>query len=208
MSAKDFLLPIAGLGILLMLAAFDHWLFTSQLNTTHLKWYMKNGALIGLVTAVVSLSWGDINKHTGLISAHPLTYLGACLQLVGVPVFVMGTHLRSNKDRPEPRSPLDALITVLLVLVLVVVIFVWVIVVAPLQYFIYLICGAPARFFSGSRRRAIVCLKNGHVDIAEIGKEDKTPEGWWDASLASKPVAITNLFQALLVLILNALVRL
>jgi hypothetical protein len=208
MSAKGFLLLIAGLGILLMLAAFDHWLFTSQLNTTHLKWYLKNGALIGLVTAVVSLSWGDTNKHTGLLSAHPFTYLGACLQLVGVPIFVLGTHLRRGEGRTEAHSPFDAWITVVLVLILTGMIFIWLIVVVPLQYFIYLICGAPARFFSGSRRRAIACLKNGRLDITEIGKEDKTPEGWWDASLASKPVAITNLFQALLVLILNAFVRL
>ena len=194
---------ILGLVIVLMLAAFNHWLFTTWFGITYLDWYLKNGALIGLVTAGVALTWGDMNKHTGLISAHPLVYVGACLQLVGIPLLVMGTHLRSNPDNRKPRSLFDALVTVLLVLILTGGMLVWLVVVVPLQYFVYLICGAPARFFSQSTRRAIAQLKDGRLQVAEIGQAEKVPDGWWDASIVSKPVPITNLFTALFFLILK-----
>ena len=145
---------IIGWVIVFMLAAFNHWLFTTWFGITYLDWYLKNGALIGLVTAGVALTWGDMNKHTGLISAHPLVYLGACLQLVGIPLFVMGTHLRSNPDNRKPRSLFDALVTVLLVLIPTVVMLVWLVVVAPLQFFVYLICGGPAGVFFPYEPRA------------------------------------------------------
>ena len=46
-------------------------------------------------------------------------------------------------------------------------------------------------------------LKDGRLQVAEIGQADQVPEGWWDASIVSKPVPITNLFTALFFLILK-----
>ena len=50
---------------------------------------------------------------------------------------------------------------------------------------------------------AIAHLKAGRMQVAEIGQADQVPDGWWDASIVSKPVPITNLFTALFFLILK-----
>lgn len=194
---------LMGLFILLVLAGVDHWLFATFFNTNHLQWYMNQGPLIGLVTAIVPMVWGDINKHTGLISAHPWDYFGSCLQLVGLPIYVLGTHLKSRKDRSERRFSFDLFITVFFVPILSMVILIWVIVVVPLQYFVYLICGAPGRAFFQSDRRPIAQLRTRKLEVAEISKSEKIPDGWWDAGISDKPVSITNLFQSLFFLILQ-----
>ncbi|HCA81863.1 MAG TPA: hypothetical protein DEP53_19195 [Bacteroidetes bacterium] len=194
---------VVGLIIVLALSVLNHWLLTKWFNVTYVDWYMKNGALVGLVTALVSLAWGDVNKHVGLISAHPLIYLGACLQLVGLPLFVMGTHMRKNKTESRTRPPFDSLVSIFLVTMLTSVMFVWLVVVTPIQYFVFLICGAPARLFSQSTRRAVARLEGGWLEITEIDKSEKLTDGWWDASIAGKPVPITNLFASLVFLILK-----
>ena len=62
----------------------------------------------------------------------------------------------------------------------------------------YLVSGAPAREFSRSDRRVIANLQRGDVNYKEIGPSEEVPTGWWDASLSSKPYAITNIFAAIL----------
>ncbi len=206
MNLQRSLIFLAGLGILLALLAVDHWIFTTWFNTTHLKWYLANGALIGLVSSIASMAWGDMNKHTGLISSHPLDYVGSSLQLVGLPIYTLGTHLRSNQGRPEARTLFDLLLTIPFVLTLVGVVIIWLVVIVPPQYFVYLICGAPARTFSQSKRQPIAQLKGSKLEISEIDKDEKVPEGWWSASLSQKPIAITNLFVALFFLIVKSLI--
>ena len=196
----------AGLGILSALLIINHWIFMTWFNTMHLKWYLANGALIGLVSTIASLAWGDMNKHVGLISAHPFDYIGSCLQLVGLPVYTMGTHLVSAQGQPETRSLFDRLLTIPLVLMLFGALIIWLAVIVPPQYFMYLICGAPARTFSQSKRQPVAQLKKARLEVREIDNDEKVPEGWWSASLSQKPVAITNLFVALLFLIVKPLI--
>jgi len=202
---KSFLL---GITMVVLLAALNYWLFPILFHSPYLTWYLKNGALIGLVTAVVSMTWGDTNKLTGLISSHPLIYLGSCAQLIGVCMFALATQTKSGKKGEKSKGAfLDLIITFLVLILLVVGLLVWLIVVAPLQYFVYLVCGAPARFFSVSPRRAIARVGYAEqVFFQEIGKEEKLPEGWWDTSLASKPVSFTNLLTSLFLLSIKTLI--
>jgi hypothetical protein len=90
-------------------------------------------------------------------------------------------------------------------LILVGIVIIWLVVIVPLQYFVYLICGAPARAFSHSQRQPIARLKGSQLEVKEISTNEKVPEGWWSASLSQKPVAITNLFVALFFLIVKSL---
>jgi hypothetical protein len=205
MNLRHLLTFFAGLGILLALLIINNWVFITWFDTTYLRWYLANGALIGLVSTIASLAWGDMNKHAGLISAHPFGYIGACLQLAGLPVYTMGTHLRSPQSQPETRSLFDLLLTIPFMLILVGIVIIWLVVIVPLQYFVYLICGAPARAFSHSQRQPIARLKGSQLEVKEISTNEKVPEGWWSASLSQKPVAITNLFVALFFLIVKSL---
>ncbi|NLX18577.1 MAG: hypothetical protein GXY53_04735 [Desulfobulbus sp.] len=193
----------AGLGILLALLAIDHWIFSIWFSTTHLQWYGKNGALIGLVSSVTSLAWGDMNRHTGLISSHPLDYLGSCFQLIGLPIYALGTNLRGTGHEPAARSTFDTLMAIPFLFAVVAVMAIWLVVVVPLQYFLFLICGAPARVLSRSKKQPIARFTGTRLEISKIDNFTQLPEGWWSASLSKKPVAMTNLFVSLFFLMVR-----
>lgn len=206
MKFQRLLIFLGGIATIVALLAIDGWVFTTWFNTTYFKWYLETGASIGLVSSIASMAWGDMEKNTGLISAHPLAYMGSCLQLVGLPIYTLGTHLRSNKGEPRAISIFDTILAILLLLVLVGVMLIWLVVIAPPQYFVFLICGAPGRIFLQSKRQPIAQLKGTQLTVTEIGSDEKIPEGWWSASISSKPVAITNLFASLFFLIVKPLI--
>jgi hypothetical protein len=205
MNYQRLLTFLAGLAILLALLVVDQWVFSTWFKTTHLNWYLANGALIGLVSSITSMAWGDMNKHMGLISPHPFDYIGACLQLAGLPIYTLGTHLRNNKTGHKPQALFDFILTILFLLGLVGMVIIWMVVVVPLQYFLYLVCGAPARILSQSKQQPIAQLKGAQLNINEIGSDEKVPEGWWSASINQKPIAITNLFVSMFFLIVKPL---
>src|SRR5437773_10891103 len=72
----------------------DYWAF-SFFNADYLRWYVNAGPFIGLATATFAAAWGQLDKHIGLISANLLAYIGECLQVVGLPVQVIGGHIHS-----------------------------------------------------------------------------------------------------------------
>lgn len=203
---RRVLIVFAGLGILLASLAVDHWIFSTWLNTTHLQWYAANGALISFVSSTASLAWGDMNKHVGLISSHPLDYLGSCLQLIGLPVYALGTHLKSHNGQRETRSMFDMLLTVPFLLAVAGAMAIWLVVIVPPQYFLFLICGAPARVLSHADTQPIARMTGTQLEIKDLGRGQQPPEGWWSASITQKPVAVTNLFVSLLFLIIKPLI--
>ena len=203
MNLKHFLMSLAGLAILFALLAVDRWIFVSWFHTTHLKWYLTNGALIGITSSIASLAWGDLNRHVGLISANPFDYLGSHLQLVGLPIYSLGTHLKSY--RGGAAAILDLFLTTVFLLGLMVAIALWLFLIVPLQYFLYLFCGAPARTLARSKRQSIARLSGTKLEVNEIDEDEKIPAGWWSASINQKPLAITNVFVSLFFLIAKPL---
>lgn len=204
MSSKRLFLPLLGLVIIVAVLLLNYWLFCEWTQTGYFDWYLKNGALIGVATSVVSLVWGNMRQHSGIVSANPWAYLGSHLQLVGLPIFVLGTHLRREPHDTSRPSFFDAIITVILMTILCIVLLVWLIVVVPLQYFVYLLCGAPARILNKSRRKTIAQFKGHKLEVKQVSGDEKIPAGWWDASIADKPVAITGLFSSLFFLLLRS----
>jgi predicted permease len=174
-----------------------------MLSLSYLDWYLENGAVIGIATAAVAMVWGDMRQHTGLISANPWQYIASYLQLVGLPIFVFGTHLKSSKSSTKRASLLDTLITIVLVLILSLILIIWLLVVVPVQYAVYLLCGAPGRIISRSQYHAIAQFVNKRLEVKEVSKNETVPDGWWLASIADKPVAITSLFSSLFFFIVN-----
>lgn len=195
---------MVGFTILAALGLANHWGFAEFSETTYLKWYLSNGALIGFATSVAATTWGDINKNTELISAHPLRYLAACAWLVGLPLFSLGTHLRRGQEAGRSASPLDLLLTVPFVFAIMGLLLVWAAVVVPLQYVIYLICGAPARLGLKSAWLPVARIhRSGRLVVEEIPVGSGVPKGWWDASLFSRPVSITGLLFSLVFFLLK-----
>ena len=205
MKINQFYKSLLGLTILVLLVFASQLLFKLWIKADFFTWYLKNGAMIGIATTAVSLVWGNMRLHSGLISANPWEYIGSYLQLVGLPIYVFGTHLKSDTSKKRAISLFDMLVTVLFMIVLSIVLLLWLITIVPLQYFIYLICGAPGRFLSNSPRIPIAKLQASKLTVEDAAKNTKLPEGWWNASIADKPVALTSLFSSLFFLILKPL---
>jgi hypothetical protein len=194
---RTFLTALLGLVIIASLLALDNYLFQRWLGLSHWQWYLANGGLISAGLAIFSIAWGDLNKHTGLISAHPLDYLGSQLQLVGLPLVSFGAQFRSAPgDRYRP-SLLDTLLSIPLVLLLIVFCFVYLLVIVPPQYLVFLLCGAPARVIAASSRKVAARMQGGQVMVEELQGDQKEPENWWNAGMNQKPVTITTLFSVL-----------
>jgi hypothetical protein len=88
---------LVGLLLLGGLAALDWLVFRALFDSDYLRWYLENGSLIGIVFGLVTLAWGDLNKLTGLVSAHPLEYLATCVALGTLPSMAAGAGLESDR---------------------------------------------------------------------------------------------------------------
>ena len=85
---------LIGLLIIAALIAANDYVFRTWLNADYVRWYLRNGALINLGFAFVSLAWGDLNRVKDLVGAHPFRFIAASLFLVALPIQTFGTILR------------------------------------------------------------------------------------------------------------------
>jgi len=195
-----------GLGVIVGLVLFNTWAFPRWLNTSYVDWYLASGSQIGLLTGVIALSWGDMNRHVGLISAHPLHFVGSNLQLVGLALLEIGTLVGSESAGLRRRTVLDVVLTSVIVAMVVLALIAWLVVVVPVQYFVYLVCGAPGRIFATADRRVAAVFVGGtQLRTKVLRAGDELPKGWWLASIASKPVTATGMFASLFFVLLNKL---
>lgn len=100
-------LPLIGLvGVCLI----NYWLFRRLFGADYLKWYVNAGPFIGLATGAFATAWGELDNNTGLVSANPLDYIGACLQIAGLPMIAIGGHVRPAYQ-PDKGLRWDALLS-------------------------------------------------------------------------------------------------
>lgn len=187
-----------GIAVVLVLIAANHWLFATYFGTSYVQWYLAYAATIGIASAFISTIWGTLDKHPGLISAHPFVYISTYLRLVGVSVYALGTNIRGNIAKTAPAPVLDQIVGGLLALILGVVFALGVLVIVPLQYFVFLVCGAPGRLVLRSDRRPIAQVADRKWEVDEIDQDREIPAGWHDVSFSGKPFTLTNLFVVLL----------
>lgn len=80
---------------MLLICAVNAWLFSAVCQCSYLEWYAESGPFIALASAAFAAAWGELDNNPALVSAHPLTYVGACLQIAGLPLVTIGTHRKS-----------------------------------------------------------------------------------------------------------------
>lgn len=209
-----FLRFLLGFAILLGLLALDQWFFATFLKLNLLSWYLAKGSIISLGTSFAALAWGDINKHTALISSSPLDYLAVILKMLGLPLASMGSQMDSHNHKRPTRSLVavlpdlfDVLLSIPIVVLLIGGALAWLIIIAPLQYFVNLVCGAPVRALLGSSRLTIARMNDNYLVTRDIQVSEPIPEGWWNASLTQKPVTMTNLIAVLVFFALQSVVH-
>ena len=81
---------------------------------------------------------------------------------------------------------------------------VWLFVVVPLQYFFFLVSGAPARLaLKADIDPVAVKANDGGVHVSEQISTDKTTGEVWNIGLKTKPFVVTSAFNAALLYVLN-----
>jgi hypothetical protein len=200
------MIALTFIGLLLTCAA-NTWAFRTFFERSYLEWYSAAGPFIALATAAFGAAWGGLDKNPALVSANPLRYFGACLQVAGLPLFAIGAHLKSkNRLRPIGMEviPVFALVSSLTIAVLG-----WLVLVVPAQYFLFLVVGALSRIALTSTASISARIQSGQVEFKECppGSLPKKEDGWWDASMRNKPITMSSAFGAALLFLLNLLWR-
>ena len=176
------------LGFLGVIGVF-HWLFSYFLELDYFEWYLRNGANITWAMSLFALIWGDLNKLPFLISSRPSEYAGGYASILSE-VFLTLAGLGVVKPKSEPPITsywvMDQLIGMAVSTIFSILILSWVVVIAPIQYFFFIICGAPARI--------ILCSQQ---------KIEGSDTKWWSVSLSEKPVAVTAAFTGMILWILK-----
>jgi hypothetical protein len=174
---------------------FTYWIFRWCFDLNYLHWYVDAGPFIGLATAAFGAAWGGLDKNTGLVSANPLDYVGGCFQVIGLPIYVFGGHIKSE-NQPRPLPVWESLLVLPLILVFVVAALGWLLLIAPIQYFVFLVCGAPSRIATTSSLRVYARLDGRKLRLGDQSDRDLAPDNWWDASMKNQPVTLANAFSA------------
>jgi hypothetical protein len=187
-----------GLTGLLLLIALNHWLFAQFFKPSYLQWYFSNAAAIGIGSAVFSTIWGVLDEHPEVISAHPMKFAGAYMRLIGTYLFALSINIKPTPGERSAAPDFDSIAGVLLWAILAAVIILGLLVVGPLQYFVFLICGSPGRLVSRSDRRVILHETNDKTELREIRDGETVPPDWQDISLRNKPFTLTNVIVGLL----------
>jgi hypothetical protein len=188
------LLALAGIAALI---ALNHWAFARWAGTGYVAWYVANGAQIGFLSSLIGLAWGSLDRNPALVSANPGEYVVAALYVVGLPMGALGNMIGKSEDERGPAEGTDRLLGALIGFALALGLLVWLVVIAPLQYVAFLVCGARARAALRSSERPIARFVGGQLETKRIGPRDTVPTDWWDASLGQKPFAFTCLVQGL-----------
>jgi hypothetical protein len=110
-----------------------------------------------------------------------------------------------------PRPPIgvpvvDAVVSMIIVVGLYVALAAWVLLVAPAQYFVYLVAGAPAREALASPRRLWLRVTPGETEFATDSKLNAVPEDASESGFTAKPVTFTAALAAVLLFALDQII--
>lgn len=211
------LAPFLHLVLMLSLISLNWLVFRHLMHQNYFLWYLKNGALISLATGFLALTWKDMKARIGLISSHPSAYVGACFQILGVFVFSLAPTKSGEKTEPKDLpfdiglnfkffEVLDNVLYILLALVMLLLCLAWLVIVAPLGYFVTVIAGVPARQeLRGKIAPTYVHEETGdtfrgdkgNVTILEPATATTLPSDSTYLSFARDPFAVTQAMTAL-----------
>ena len=194
-------------------------LFPVLIDTNYLLWYLSQGSLISLSTALLSTIVNDLDRNTELVSDHPRYYYAGCVWVVALFVSSLRTNFASllapiSRDTVEHREISQSvfmflwnvfvgiIVTGLLSLIVVL----WFLIVAPFQYVVFLVAGAPVRMgLSGAPLRTILDDESDpdQQTIAVVEDARKPTKNVLDVSFTRKPFTLTSAIAAILLWLTN-----
>jgi hypothetical protein len=168
----------------------------------YFQWYIAQGPLIALAVAGVSVAV-ELDQIAPLIAAHPAKYAAAWLEVPGLTFIYFSELVRGDGDGNS--APIDSLITALIGFVLMALWTWWLIVIAPLQYFVTLVTGAPARRALASQTRTSI-ERRGDTTVIAIAPIGQMPEGAHEIGWSRRPVSVTSTMTAALLFTISQFV--
>jgi len=212
---------IKGLLISLLVFAFWiwglNWLFSHYTSHSYFTWYVKNGTLISIATALFAVIWEGLEAHKGLLSWHPFNFLASCLALAAVFSQAIAVNLAGPLDgvkrsADEPVFILEALwdsaFGIVMDLLMALVLLGWLLVIAPLFYLLTLFTGAPARReIRDTGRRLIVKTEGFNTIITDQPSSAEIPQGAIDVSFGAHPFALTNALNAAVLFLASMMIK-
>ena len=196
----EFVLPFLALAAICVVNSLIIQKFFSVSPKRYLEWYVAAGPFIGLALVAFGAAWDGLDKNVGLVSANPRTYIIACSKLAGLPMFALGGHLKS-----KGHNLWDLLAGTPLIIMFIVASFAWLVLIAPLQYFLFLVCAAPSRIVLRSNYRLRAKVEGRILYYSELRPETPEPTTGWDASMRDKPVLMANAFGAFVLFLVGYL---
>jgi hypothetical protein len=215
-------LALVGWPLLAGIALLDVVVF-ALLGQSYPGWYLANGALLSLAVPILSGVGIDLDRRYGLISAHPMYFVGAWLVIandwpsIWEPTGAASRYLAGTRSVRLDRA-LSWVLGKLLGFGLVA----WFFVAGPPQYALNLVCGAPARSALSSGRvvwdsQELVYRKAADGTVLEnnwkqsIDVVDATAPKPHDAArrlgFDVKPVSVTYALVAVVLFGIKALIK-
>ena len=193
---------LLGLAVLLALAALNA-LWFSWAGGDYFRWFLDNGAIVALVFGVVTTAV-DLDRNPGLIAANPLGFeIGVVRVFLELSTTLWGMFGAPRDDRALEavgltevqtrfRSRLlDYVLSNLFLFILGAAMVAWALVIAPLQYFVNLVCGAPARVALASRTTMYRVQRTpSHTEYVNAPKDTPGLNGT-ELTFATRPVSFT-----------------
>ena len=185
-----------GVAALAGLIAADEVVLRALFGTDYIGWYLANGAIVSFVVSVATLAWNGLDEFPELISAHPLEYAAAHVALCVLPSQSLAAIMAPREGARPESAPiglplLDAILTAALTVVLLAAFVVFILVVAPIQYFVYLIAGAPGREAYGSPERAWFSIRAREIRVGSGSRSAALPVGADESAYTGRPVTLT-----------------
>jgi hypothetical protein len=205
---------LSGWLTLISLIIVDYLIF-GLFHVSYFQWFFASGAGVALIAALVA-AVVDLDSHASLIAAHPWSFLAEVTRvLVDVNVVMTASMASPRPDEEEEELQdiqylgflsyfrwvaFDEFMTKIFSYIFTLVFIVWAVVLAPMLYFIDLICGAPARAFVASSM-TVWLLRSDEKDIRsftwQIGRKDAKPSGTLrEIGFSTRPVTTTFVFAA------------
>ena len=176
--------PLLPLAAIVALVAANYVVFR-LLDHNYFRWYLDHGAELALGLTLVALAV-DLDRDPTLVAAHPGNYAAGWLTVLGETFVYLGDDVLRN----PAIGFFDLLWIALFDLAFLGLAFCWLAIVAPLQYFVTLVTGAPARGALLSRR--IWVKRSGKLTVLSKGPVEKMPKGAEEIGFAGRPVTVTS----------------
>jgi hypothetical protein len=181
----DALPAFVGIGALV---AADYLGFR-HFHRNYFHWYVTQGTLVSVTLSALVVGL-ELDQYPALISTNARDYAAGWVEKPGF-LFLSFSDVIGSNTVPA----IDGILTGLIGLALAPLWISWLIVVAPVQYFVILLTGAPARSALASGRKTLIGRQESFTEIRSAPASEDAQEAQ-EITLARHPVSATNAITA------------